>query len=233
LSPDAQRSRKTRPDLCVEVAIPSSLDSQESADVSARPGIALAHISGDPSMTSTVSKILLLVALLLMVSPVVHSDDDISVTLPARTVVQLKLEELLSSATATQGQHFKLVLDEDVLHQGRILIPRGTPAVGTVLNVERSGQMGAGSLLSIKIEYLEIGAQRVRLHSTLSSADKSQERKAAWINAAFVPMGIFVQGKDIEVASGTLISAYTKDTVEIIVAEPATTAATPPTPVPE
>lgn len=184
-------------------------------------------------MNSARSASLLSATLLLTISSLACADDATTVALPAGTVVHLRSEELVSSATASQGQHFKLVVDEDVLHQGRILIPRGTPAVGTVLNVERSGQMGAGSLLSIKIEYLQIGAQRVRLRRTLSSADQSQENKAEWINAAFGPFGFFVRGKDVEVASGTHISAQTKDSVEIVITEPAANSATTPVPVPE
>jgi hypothetical protein len=184
-------------------------------------------------MTSSVSSSLLLAASLLSASPLADADDGASVVLPAGTEIQLEFVDAVSSATAIQGQHFKLVVDEDVLQQGRILIPRGTPAVGTVLDVERHGQMGAGGMLSIKVDYLQLSTQRVRVHWTLSSADRSQESKARWVGAFFMPLGHSVEGKGIGVAAGTRISVTTKDQVEIAVSEPESIAVTTPAPVPD
>jgi hypothetical protein len=184
-------------------------------------------------MTSTVCSSRGLAALLLAISPIVQADDGLSVTLPAGTEVQLMFAEAITSASAIQGQHFKLVVDEEVLQQGRILIPRGTAAVGTVLDAERSGHGGAGGMLSIKVDYLQLGAQRVRLHWTLSSADRSQENKGMMLNGLLVGLGTSVKGKEIEVAAGTQIKATTKESVDIAVAPPEASVVQDSAPVPD
>lgn len=185
------------------------------------------------TMKSLVSPGLLLAAWLLLLSPPAAADDSSSVALPAGIEVRLRFEDAVSSATAIQGQRFKLTVDEDLLRQGRIVIPRGTSAVGTVLDVERSGQMGAGGMLSIKVDYLQFGAQRLRLHWTLNSADRSQESKARWVSGIFVPMGLTIKGKEVEVAAGTRISATTKDKVDIVIVAPEASAVTTPSPAPD
>lgn len=172
----------------------------------------------DAYMTCTVCSNRWLAALLLAISPLAQAGDGPSVTLPAGTEIQLRFVDAITSASAVQGQHFNLVVDEDVMQQGRILIPRGTTAIGTVLNAERSGHGGAGGMLSIKVDYLQLGAQRVRLHWTLSSTDRSQEKKGMMLNGLIVGLGTSVKGKDIEVAAGTQIKATTKANVDIVVA---------------
>ena len=75
-------------------------------------------------------------------------------------------------------------------------------------------------MLSIKVDYLKLGAQRVRLHWTLSSADRSQEQKSMMVNGLLVGLGASIKGKEVEVAAGTQIKATTKDSVDIAVAAP-------------
>ena len=171
-------------------------------------------------MTSTVCSRRWLAALLLVISPLAQADDSLSVTLPAGTEIQLRFADGITSASAIQGQHFKLVVDQDVLQQGRILIPRDTTAIGTVLDAERSGHGGAGGMLSIKVDYLQLGTQRVRLHWTLSSADRSQEHKGMMLNGLLVGLGTSIKGKEIEVAAGTQIKVTTKESVDVAVAAP-------------
>jgi hypothetical protein len=171
--------------------------------------------------------------LLLVISPLVQADDGLSVTLPAGTEIQLRFADAITSASAIQGQHFKLVVDQDVLQQGRILIPRDTTAIGTVLDAERSGHGGAGGMLSIKVDYLQLGTQRVRLHWTLSSADRSQEHKGMMLNGLLVGLGTSIKGKEIEVAAGTQIKVTTKESVDISVSAPEASAVQDAAPVPD
>jgi len=171
-------------------------------------------------MTTTGCSSRWLAALLLTSSPLVQASDGETVTLPAGTEIQLSFTDTITSASAVQGQRFMLVVEQDVLQQGRILIPRGTTAVGTILDAQRGGQSGAGGMLSIKVDYLKLGAQRVRLHWTLSSADRSQEQKSMMVNGLLVGLGASIKGKEVEVAAGTQIKATTKDSVDIAVAAP-------------
>lgn len=173
-------------------------------------------------MVSNLMRNVLFAGALLALSPRAHPEDAATLTLPAHTEIQVRLQDRVSSATASQGQHFSLAVDADVLLQGRVVIPQGTPASGTVLAAERSGQMGAGGTLSVKLDYVQLGTQRVRLHWTFDSTDRSQERKARALNAIILPLGFAAAGKDIELPAGTLIRAYTKDSVDIV---PATSAA--------
>jgi hypothetical protein len=60
-----------------------------------------------------------------------------AITIPRKTVVELALLETVSSATAQKGQAVRLVVKKDVVVNGTVVIPRGTPASGLVTFVRK------------------------------------------------------------------------------------------------
>lgn len=60
-----------------------------------------------------------------------------SVTLPRDFELSMTLLETVSSATATRGQVLRLAVAEDVVVDGLIVIPRGTPGAGVVARVQK------------------------------------------------------------------------------------------------
>jgi hypothetical protein len=61
-----------------------------------------------------------------------------TITLPRKTAVELALLKTVSSATAQKGQAVGLVVKRDVIVNGAVVIPRGTPASGLVTSVRRA-----------------------------------------------------------------------------------------------
>jgi hypothetical protein len=61
-----------------------------------------------------------------------------TITLPRKTVVELALLETVSSATAQKGQAVRLVVKKDVVVNGTVVIPRGTPASRQVTSVHKA-----------------------------------------------------------------------------------------------
>jgi hypothetical protein len=61
-----------------------------------------------------------------------------TITLPRKTVVQLALQETVSSATAKKGQTVRLAVKEDVVVNGTVVILRGSPASGQVTSVRKA-----------------------------------------------------------------------------------------------
>lgn len=58
-------------------------------------------------------------------------------TLPRFTPVHLRLNEIVSSATAKNGQKVDMTVDDDVVADGFIIVPKGTPVIGVVKHVHR------------------------------------------------------------------------------------------------
>jgi hypothetical protein len=61
-----------------------------------------------------------------------------AINLPRKTEVELALLEPVSSETAQKGQVVRLAVKEDVVVDGTVVIPRGTPAKGLVASVRKA-----------------------------------------------------------------------------------------------
>src|SRR5215831_15822373 len=61
--------------------------------------------------------------------------------IPARTSVQVRITENLSSETATVGQQFRGVLAVPITANGRTVFPKDAAITGEVVKIERSGRL--------------------------------------------------------------------------------------------
>ncbi len=59
---------------------------------------------------------------------------------PANTVIYVRLQQSLSSATAQPGQDFSAVLDEPLQVDGQTAVARGAAVTGKVLAARESGR---------------------------------------------------------------------------------------------
>lgn len=150
------------------------------------------------------------------------------VTVSEGTEVKMRLLENLSSNNAVIGQKFNLDLDQEVRLNSQVIIPRGTKALGTVVSARKKGFMGRAGELNIKIDYLLLGDQRVALRSTTASEGKSKVGTTVALTVLFGPIGLLKRGKDVEINSGTILSAFIDQTVQIPVIQNSTMAQTTP-----
>ena len=150
------------------------------------------------------------------------------VTVSEGTEVKMRLLENLSSNNAVIGQKFNLDLDQEVRLNSQVIIPRGTKALGTVVSARKKGFMGRAGELNIKIDYLLLGDQRVALRSTTASEGKSKVGTTVALTVLFGPIGLLKRGKDVEINSGTILSAFIDQTVQIPVVQNSTMAQTTP-----
>lgn len=78
----------------------------------------------------------------------------------------LAFTEPLSSKTATEGDPIVLVLTDDI-KVGDIVVARaGCKAFGEITNAKKSGMMGKAGELSVRLNYLKVGDQKVKLRGT-------------------------------------------------------------------
>ena len=64
------------------------------------------------------------------------------VTLPAQTLVKVALNQTVDSGTAQVGDRIVYRITEDVMVDGRVVIPAGTTSVATVTEVTAAGRLG-------------------------------------------------------------------------------------------
>ncbi len=126
------------------------------------------------------------------------------VTLPAATIIPLRMLESVGSNTHQRGASFQLAVIEDVLVDGQVVIPAGAIAQGEVIHANKSGIFGKPGELSVTSRFVSVDERQVGLKSLLASTGKSR------INAAyFPPAALVVKGGAVVVAEGTELLART------------------------
>jgi len=79
--------------------------------------------------------------------------------IPTGTSVQVRVDEKLSSETATVGQVFHGSVAAPVVANGRTLFPKGAIVTGEVVNVERSGRLSTPGELHLNLRTIRTGGR--------------------------------------------------------------------------
>lgn len=122
--------------------------------------------------------------------------------------VHLKFAEAVSSKTATEGDTISLLLDEDLKVGDVVVAKAGSKAVGTVTHAKKAGMMGKAGELNMRLEYLKIGDDRVKIRGSKGKEGEGKEGTAVALTVLFGPIGLIKHGKNVDVKEGTPLTAF-------------------------
>jgi hypothetical protein len=128
---------------------------------------------------------------------------------PDGTALRLSLAETLSSATneVDNAVHFEVM--EDVKVGGTVAIPKGSTAVGHVVDAEPRKRMGRAGKLNFTVDHVKAPDDsnlRLRASSTRKGEDKTGTVIVGTVLLS--PLFLIMRGKDITIPKGTEIPAY-------------------------
>ncbi len=137
-------------------------------------------------------------------------------TLMDNTAVPLRLGETISSEDAHVGQQVPFEVTDDVIVQGVTVIPKGSPAVGSVTQAEPKKRMGRGGKLDVVIDSVRLAdGTKVQLSATKNTKGGGHvgAMTGAMVATSIVffpaaPLFLFMHGKDIVIPKGTAITAF-------------------------
>lgn len=137
------------------------------------------------------------------------------IVVPEGTEFSMRLEEALSSSTATEGDRFTISLDEDVELPDGTVLRAGYRGVGEVVEARDYGMLGKSGKLNVRLVYLKVGDERIRLRANKGA--KGDVRVGATVATVilFWPAAPFIKGKDVSIKKGTRLTAYADQDVEL------------------
>jgi hypothetical protein len=80
-----------------------------------------------------------------------------TVQVPAGTAINVRLTQAIEVDVAQAGQAFKAIVDDPVMMNGVIVIPRGASAMVQAVKVEQSGKMKGSDKVSLKLNSVGFG----------------------------------------------------------------------------
>lgn len=140
------------------------------------------------------------------------------ITVPDGTELTVITTEEISSKTATEGDPLTFKVDEDVKVNGQVVIAKGTLVKGEISNAKKSGRMGKGGTLSIRILSTEtVDNQKIKLRASKGKEGDDKTGTTVALVVLFGPLGFLKKGKDAKIKEGTRIKAYTDEEKKVTV----------------
>lgn len=134
------------------------------------------------------------------------------VVIPDGTEINVVTIEEISSKTAVEGDPLTFKVDDDVVVGGKVVIAKGTLVKGEVSNAKKSGRMGKGGALSIRVNSTQaVDDQKVKLRASKGREGDDKTGTTVALVVLFGPLGFLKKGKDAKIKEGTRIKAYTDE----------------------
>lgn len=101
-------------------------------------------------------------------------------TIPAGTVMTVRLGQSLSSKTSQAGETFNATVAQPVDVGNEVAIPDGAAATGTVVDAKPLGRFKGGAMLQVRLTSVTIGGQEVPIDtSSIARSAKSKGKRSA------------------------------------------------------
>lgn len=125
------------------------------------------------------------------------------------TLVPFVFASDVSSKTADVGDKISLTLAGDLKARDVVVVKKGTPAVATVTEVDKTGMGGAPGEVFFQVDSLQAGSVLIKLHGVAAKEGQDKVGKAMGLMfVPVVPVGVFVHGKDAEIKQGASFTAF-------------------------
>jgi len=129
--------------------------------------------------------------------------------------VNLTLSEALTSKTATEGDSVTLELVDDLKVGNVVVAKAGAKAVGEVTRAKKAGMMGQAGDLSIRLDYLKDGDNKIKLRGTKGKEGESGVAGTVVLTVLLGPIGLIKHGHNVEIQKGQALHAFVGDDIAL------------------
>ena len=117
------------------------------------------------------------------------------IVIPEGTSLEVVLDESLSSKTATPGQSFEATVETPVEIDGKVVIPKGAHAKGTVKDAKSAGRFKGASLLELALKSVEINDKNYEISTSAPSfSHKGKGKRTAVAVGGGAGLGALIGG---------------------------------------
>lgn len=135
------------------------------------------------------------------------------IVLPPNTEVVVTPNDTVTTKgrLVKEGFKFPISVVFDVMHEGYVVLPKGTRGEGTVTWKTDKGAFGKSGKMEVSFNWLELGGRRIAL--TGSHRQEGEGNTGATVGAvvAVGPFGAFVTGRSASIVNGQQLRARTAE----------------------
>ena len=125
------------------------------------------------------------------------------------TEVILRLLKSVSSATSKVEERVDFETAKDVMADGVVVIEKGAPAWGKVIQAKPKKSFGRSGKLDFTIDYIKsVDGQNLSLRRTREIKGDDSYGKAGVVTLLAGPLGLLVKGKNVEIDAGAEFTIF-------------------------
>ena len=118
-----------------------------------------------------------------------------AVMVPQGTTVNVRLTQAIDVDSAQAGANFRAIVDDPVMLNGKVVIPRGASAVLQAVKVAQSGKMKGSDNITLKMNSISFGGHAYEVTTTyVESKGKGEGKRTARKVGGGVGLGAIVGG---------------------------------------
>ena len=96
---------------------------------------------------------------------------------PAGTTVRVRTLELIDVDSTKAGARFRASIDDPIMFNGEVVVPRGADATLMATKVQQGGRMKGSDLIALKINSVVVGGRAYSITTSLSESKSDGEGK--------------------------------------------------------
>jgi hypothetical protein len=117
------------------------------------------------------------------------------VTLPAKTMINVRLTTTIDVDASQAGMPFKAIVDDPVMVNGNIAVPRNAVAILQAVKVEQSGNFKGADKITLKMDSISFGGRTFQVATQyVESAGKGEGKKTTRKVAGGAGLGAIIGG---------------------------------------
>jgi hypothetical protein len=137
-----------------------------------------------------------------------HTTQSPEITLPEGTAINVVTAQAITSKTANPGDSVDFKVNDDVVVNGQVIVTKGTPAKGFVINAEPGRSLGKSGKLGITVETTTMVDGRTLKLRAAKGREGDDKTTSTFVLSSVVPFFLFKKGGDAKFAEGTPVTVY-------------------------
>jgi hypothetical protein len=127
------------------------------------------------------------------------------------TPINVVTAQEITSKAAKPNDPVNFTVNEDLVINGQVVVRKGTPAVGSVINAEKGGYLGKSGKLGVQVESTKtVDGQPLKLRAAKGKEGKDKTN-STMVLSMVVPFFLLKKGGDASIATGTAVTVYTAE----------------------
>ena len=125
------------------------------------------------------------------------------------TPINVVVAKEVTSKEAKPNDPVEFTVTEDLVINGQVVVRKGTPAIGSVINAEKKGYMGKSGKLAVQVESTTTSdGQRLKLRAAKGREGDDKTTSTMVLSTLISPAFLFLKGSEAKIAPGTVVTVY-------------------------